>query len=154
MKTCLICQQDKPLDDFHPAPSRKDGRMPYCRLCDNERKRKWKQENPERHKAWRKEYMKEWRKKNPDKVKAQDRRVDLKRKYGLTVDQYDAILRKQGGVCAICGEHEGSVTMPVDHNHETGAVRGILCGPCNRGLGQFKDDPERLKKALRYLRRT
>lgn len=75
------------------------------------------------------------------------------RLYGLTPDQFDDLRQTQGDRCAICGgEWRGKSPVPhVDHDHATGAVRGLLCGPCNTGLGQFGDDIERLLAAVRYL---
>lgn len=78
-------------------------------------------------------------------------------KYRITTADYDALLLKQGGVCAICkGTDRDSRDnlMPVDHCHTTGAVRGILCGRCNLGLGMFGDRPEVLDRAAAYLRRA
>lgn len=79
-------------------------------------------------------------------------------KYGITSEQYDELLASQGGVCAICGQPERSksrnghlLKLAVDHDHETGTVRGLLCDRCNRGLGFFGDDPERLAAAIAYL---
>lgn len=69
------------------------------------------------------------------------------RKYGLTEEQYESLLAKQGWQCAICGGEPKS----VDHDHVTGEVRGVLCRPCNTGLGHFKDDPERLRRAATYI---
>ena len=77
----------------------------------------------------------------------------IRRTYGITLEEYDAKLEEQGGVCEICGkpdEVEGR-RMAIDHDHDTGAVRGLLCGTCNRGLGSFMDDIETLKKATAYL---
>jgi hypothetical protein len=73
--------------------------------------------------------------------------------YGLEPDDYHALLEAQGGGCAICGTPPNATrALAVDHDHETGAVRGILCGRCNPGLGHFKDDPLLLEKAAHYLR--
>jgi hypothetical protein len=87
----------------------------------------------------------------------EDRRArNLKRNYGLTIEQYDALLAQQSGRCAICGdrgENHNSKRLVVDHNHRTDAIRALLCLTCNLGLGGFKDDPERLKKAIEYLTR-
>jgi hypothetical protein len=80
--------------------------------------------------------------------------INRKRLYGIAAEEYDALLVAQGNRCAICGSPDwpGKDNRPhVDHNHETGQIRGLLCGPCNVGLGQFKDDPERLRAAIRYL---
>ena len=80
------------------------------------------------------------------------RRRKLERVYGISVEKFDAMLAAQGGKCAICSDE-----MPtrkgrhIDHNHVTGVVRAILCGPCNRGLGFFRDCPDRLRLAAAYI---
>lgn len=73
---------------------------------------------------------------------------DLKRRYGLTIEERAALLEKQGGVCAICFCDDPT---DVDHCHSTGKVRGILCRQCNTALGLFKDDTARLAQAVVYL---
>ena len=76
----------------------------------------------------------------------------LKRKYGITLEDYEEMVEAQLGVCAICAgpplnKGRGDVAMfDVDHNHDTGEVRALLCAMCNRGLGQFVDDPELLRR--------
>lgn len=83
-------------------------------------------------------------------------RHELKKKYGLTIEDYELMLNAQGGACAICGSDQVrgfGKRMAVDHCHDTGKVRGILCGNCNRGIGNFAHDPELLEAASRYLRR-
>lgn len=79
-----------------------------------------------------------------------NRETQLKR-YGLTPDGFDAMLAGQGGACAICSGQVTARGWHVDHCHETGTVRGILCHQCNVGLGHFKDDPVRLAAAIAYL---
>lgn len=82
----------------------------------------------------------------------------LRRKYGLTGDEYDALLDRQGGVCAICRQPErlmgrGRVRrLAVDHDHRTGKVRGLLCASCNTVLGQLRDDPEWAADFVRRMR--
>jgi hypothetical protein len=101
-----------------------------------------------------------WRKKSRDKLRKEDperwyriRRHDqLRRVFKIGLDDYEAILLKQDGKCAICGNNEGKASMPLDHDHKTGKIRGILCHWCNKGLGQFFDNPERLEQAAKYLR--
>lgn len=79
----------------------------------------------------------------------------LLRKYGITQDGYEQLLASQGGVCVICkSPPSGDRLMPVDHDHDTGAIRGILCHPCNIGLGMFRDNPETLAAAIEYLNIT
>lgn len=75
------------------------------------------------------------------------------RKYGLTLDAYNVILRKQGGVCAICSHPPRKSKLSVDHCHKTNVVRGLLCDACNSGLGYFKDEKQNLFKAIVYLSR-
>jgi Recombination endonuclease VII len=80
------------------------------------------------------------------------------RKYGLTVEQHEAMMLAQGNVCAICGEAanpdgvRAASRLHVDHNHVTGKVRGLLCNHCNRGLGFFRDSRELIEAAVAYLR--
>lgn len=73
---------------------------------------------------------------------------ELRKRYGLTLDEYEKL---SASGCAICGVSAGSRRLCVDHDHKTGKIRGILCGNCNSGLGRFKDDPELLRKAAQYL---
>jgi hypothetical protein len=76
----------------------------------------------------------------------------LVRQYGITPDDYQRLNDEQGGVCAICKrDQRDGKRLAVDHNHETGAVRGLLCAHCNMGLGQLGDTPEHLRAALAYL---
>jgi hypothetical protein len=75
----------------------------------------------------------------------------LVREYGITLAQRDELAAVQNGVCAICGGSDGE-DLHVDHCHASGAVRGLLCGPCNRALGLMQDDPARLLAAAAYLR--
>lgn len=77
---------------------------------------------------------------------------DIKRHYGMTVDQYHGLLNSQGGVCAICrGQNTNGRRYAVDHDHETGTVRGLLCSQCNVGLGMFRDSTSLLTEAISYL---
>lgn len=74
------------------------------------------------------------------------------RKAGLSREAYDALLERQDGKCAICGsDPNGQGRLHIDHDHNTGRARGLLCSNCNPGLGYFKDDPELLGRAARYL---
>lgn len=89
-----------------------------------------------------------------------ERDRQLMKSFGLTQDQYDQMLKDQNGGCAICGRPETSKSrtqkikaMSVDHDHETGAVRGLLCFECNTGIGKLGDSIERLEAAIRYLRK-
>lgn len=83
-----------------------------------------------------------------------ERRRIRKRLYGLTQDTYSAMFNRQNGRCVVCRLPESDLKrnlLVVDHDHETGTVRGLLCASCNTGLGNFKDSPGRLKDAAEYL---
>ena len=105
-----------------------------------------------------KEYMREWRKKARAENAEYYENSDLMKNYGVTRDWYYAKLAEQNGVCAICKNPETMVIrgklvkLAVDHNHETGAARGLLCTACNRGLGLMKDDAQILARAIEYLK--
>jgi hypothetical protein len=104
------------------------------------------------HKAYHQAHRNKWRVRAADKLK--DTR--LRRLYGITLAAYNELLQKQNGGCAICRAKEGDGGRPlyVDHNHTTGEIRGLLCGGCNRGLGHFQDDADRLGAAIYYLLKT
>ena len=82
------------------------------------------------------------------------RERDLKRRYGITQKQYQAMHDKQNGLCACCGSTcPSGKNLSVDHDHLTGQVRGLLCRPCNLGIGKLGDTAGALARALDYLRR-
>lgn len=100
--------------------------------------------------------MKGYRALHPDR----QRGYMIKCLYGITQEEFDALLESQGGVCAICGglppthDHAAIGQWNVDHDHDTGVVRGILCSACNIGIGKLGDSVERLEAAISYLRRA
>jgi hypothetical protein len=99
----------------------------------------------------KREYQRVWRANN----RLRSKHNDLKKNYGITLVEYDEMLERQHGCCAICGTPQEDCTgarLCIDHCHDSGAVRGLLCHPCNRALGLFKDDPTRLRVAIAYLK--
>jgi len=102
--------------------------------------RRWKAKDPERFAANHKKRNKIWRDAHPG--------YEAQRKYGLTFEQYNILVAKQKGLCAICGLAK---QLCIDHNHETNHTRGLLCRGCNASIGQLGDTVERLRAALRYL---
>jgi hypothetical protein len=96
-------------------------------------------------------YLADWRSKNQKKV----RELAWKR-YGIkfTIEEYNTLLDEQNHCCAICRRHVSELTkaLSLDHNHETGKTRGLLCHRCNLGIGKFEDDPEILQAATDYLK--
>jgi hypothetical protein len=88
--------------------------------------------------------------------RADRRRKGLWEKYKITLDEYQILYKKQNGVCAICskttnGRGKENNTLAVDHNHQTGKIRGLLCTNCNTGIGNLRDSVELLTKAIKYL---
>lgn len=84
------------------------------------------------------------------------RRWHLRVTFGISIEEYDAILASQGGVCAICLQppDRGRIRAHVDHDHATNRVRGILCGPCNQAIGLLKESVESIQRAADYLKRS
>jgi hypothetical protein len=76
------------------------------------------------------------------------RNYKLHEKYGIDESEFDRLLAEQGGLCAICRSQVGK---QVDHDHQTGAVRGILCLNCNAAMGAFHDNPAEIRAAIAYL---
>ncbi len=101
------------------------------------------------------EYAKLHRKRNPDMWRS----IRLKSEYGITLEDFNNLLRKQNYVCASCKNPEYAIDsktkqirrLAVDHCHSTGKIRGLLCTGCNSGLGHFHDSIEKLQLAILYL---
>jgi len=160
-KRCKRCGDLKPLDDFYANKGGREGTRPECKKCTlaskalrhalnpgpaRERTRKWQAENPERVRAKNAEYVADGRK------AISNRRSYLKRKYGITLEQYALMLALQGGVCAICGrEPNPNISLHVDHDHVTGAIRRLICFRCNQALGAFGENADLLRAAAAYL---
>jgi hypothetical protein len=123
-KWCADCATVRPLDDFVRTRATKSGFGSYCKSCHNLRG-----------------------KRALDKVGG-SRTYHLSRRYGITAGEAEFMLRAQAGVCAIC---QSAAATQVDHDHETSAVRALLCFNCNGGLGQFRDDPAVLRAAADYV---
>lgn len=147
-KVCRICGVEKPKEKFGRSTSCNDGRRWQCKACVCLHVT---QANPTR--IW----AEATKHKKASALKIRDAR--LRKEYGMTLDQYDALLAAQRHRCAICGttdpgftRHGTRANFHVDHDHVSGVVRGLLCFPCNKGLGMFKDNPEALMRAALYLR--
>lgn len=96
----------------------------------------------------------EWNKRNPEKTKLAYRRCMLKRRYGITLEEYEKMFAEQDGKCAICkGVCPTGRNLAVDHDHDTGKVRGLLCSRCNQGIGQLRNIAI-LQSAITYLKES
>lgn len=140
LKLCKKCGIEKPLSDFgisrKATATKNQSYRTYCRRCQSEDTQDWYR-----------------RPGNRERALANARRNNIKRWYGLTTEEYEELLARQDGGCAICSsrEHALEYRLAVDHDHITGQVRGLLCHRCNLGIGQFQDDIDLLKKAIKYL---
>ncbi len=140
MKTCSKCLITKSLQCFDYCKTGRDKHRCECKPCRSAKLQKWRLENL-------------------DKVRDQERRSGLKKKFNLSVEKYEYLHDQQNGVCKICKLKETAFAsnkmtakrLAVDHCHETGKIRGLLCSSCNTGLGKFKDNPDLLLAARRYI---
>jgi len=161
-KRCTKCGEFKPLSEFYPMRGMRDGHRNDCIDCNKaakrerharnprpyrERARQWAEENADRRAAYQAEYRQ-----RPE-VKRKARNAYFLRTYGVSADDVDDMMDAQNGRCAICGAKPSRLaSMHIDHDHEHGHLRGMLCLSCNQGLGQFRDDPALLLRAIVYLR--
>ncbi len=121
-----------------------------CDDCERARAREWHRKNPERSRA----AAAAWKAKNPDKCDVSKRKQQLA-VYGLTHAHYAAMLVAQNFSCGLCEKHvsDEKKRLAVDHDHETGKVRMLLCHNCNKALGLLRDDPALLRRAADYVER-
>lgn len=155
MKICSKCCEEKELTEFYKNMGR-------CKTCHNQMVRKWQVANPvkvvEARNRWRaeetnrtkeREASKTWQRNNKNQVKENRLKQQLKF-YGLTVEQYEEMNKNQNGFCYICGKLPNR-RLDVDHNHETGKVRKLLCSSCNTLIGLSGESIEVLTKIISYL---
>lgn len=134
-KRCPGCGKVKPADDFGRDQRTSTGLRTRCKRCVTDASLAWNRANP-------------------DKFRRNQRASVLRRRYGVSVDEYDAMLAAQDGVCAICQQLPYGTRLHVDHCHATFTVRGLLCFRCNTMLGHLDDDPALLHRAIEYLQRA
>lgn len=136
MKQCSECQERKIRQDFNRDRTTPDGYDYRCKSCNSIRTKKmWASPEGKR------------------KMQIRSKKYELKRNYGITLDEYNSILTKQNNSCAVCSTHKDAFKrdLDVDHCHKTGKVRGLLCVACNTALGLLKEDKERAIKLFQYL---
>jgi hypothetical protein len=147
-KRCTVCEIVKPIEQFSRNRRNRTGFQSRCRSCQKEGHRDYYVRNSETVIA----RTKLWATNNPEKVKILSRNRQRRRLYnGFTPEDFDRWMESQGGRCAGCGDEFGDTMPHIDHDHATGAVRGLLCGPCNKALGMALDSSKRLMGLARYL---
>ena len=132
MKTCSSCRESLGLSQFHKNKRQPGGRANNCKPCTST--------------LGAKDYQKNKRARTS---------AGLFRKYGITLDDYDRMADEQDHACALCLEPElvEDRRLAIDHDHETGRIRGLLCFKCNTALGRVADTESALKRLSDYLRR-
>lgn len=138
---CVTCGIRKPTSEFYKRADRKSGLSGSCKECTRERAARWYAENKDR--ASRSQAQ--WHARNRERQAHYKRR----RQYGITDAEYKRMREEQGDRCAICGKDRPLV---VDHCHDTGKVRGLLCNKCNSAIGYLGDDPTVIERAATYVR--
>jgi len=145
LHVCKGCNRELDASEFYWKTQKQTQRVykhsSFCRGCYQLSRR-----------AYQQSYMKTYSKPEYCPEKREESRV---KSYGLTLEDYDDLFESQGGGCAICGSKSPKTPRNgrfcIDHNHETGEIRGLLCAPCNRALGLFGDDPKTINRAVQYL---
>jgi hypothetical protein len=148
-KHCPKCDLDLPADEFNKSNKKRGGLQSYCRNCSSLTSNAWSAENSAH-------------------VKKRIRNQVIKKRFGLTPEEFNQLYLKQGGVCAICKRPEvkrdvkGNIRMlAVDHDHACcptkktcgKCIRGLLCDACNLAIGAMQDDPLRLQSAIEYVKK-
>lgn len=137
-KKCSVCSEEKLISSDFYTTKQKGRPHPtvsaMCKKCHNAKHRKKYLEESIEDRKKRQEWM---------------RRGHLSRKYGLTTEEFSAMILKQQNKCKIC---ECDLDDPqIDHDHDTGKIRGLLCRPCNMSLGLLKENPQTLRNMITYI---
>ena len=130
MKNCSKCREVKTMDQFAVYKGKPHCQCKSCQRSSNNA----------------------YRIKNPERARRMVANATLRRKYGITIEQYERMFVRQNGVCAICSRMSlNGRTLDVDHNHNTGQVRGLLCPKCNMAMGLLGENIDIFKKTIAYL---
>lgn len=150
-KICITCKNTKDLFEFPKRVGSKDGTRNECKKCYSERSSSWAKKNNYKYQTDRYNKLDEEKKKNITKEQRENnKKHKIFKKYGLTILQYNKMVKNQGNKCKICSENFEK-TPCIDHDHKTGRVRGLLCSKCNSLLGFAKDNIKILNNAIAYL---
>lgn len=164
---CTKCKEFKAREEFSTSTENNLGLFPHCKRCVSAHVKEWREKNYDRDKAKHAEY----RERNRERIRAVQKAryaapgtpkyfEHIRGTYGLTKDQYVAMLEAQQHCCVTCHcqfrerEARGKETPHVDHDHVTGKVRGLLCGHCNIALGGAKDNPDILRNLASYIEQS
>lgn len=174
MKTCLLCKAVHPAtaEFFYRNRKKRDGLTQYCKSCSDKKTARWrsapghpesraeemrKYRESENYQNWYKrnkelivQRSREWRANHAVHSRELEREARLRRKYGMTVENYNRMLLLQNFGCAACRRRPDE-ELVIDHDHRSGRVRGLLCRHCNTVLGLVFEDPENLSRLANYI---
>lgn len=143
IKRCYKCREVKQASEFFRSNDRADGLRGVCKVCQKAYFQSWSLPD----KAAANAKVKAWYHANKEKIAHRQR----KKVYGLEEEQYQAMFTRQGGNCLLCNKPPGKKPLAVDHNHETGKVRSLLCSNCNLALGLLRENPVLIRRAADYI---
>lgn len=129
----------------------KDGLFSDCKKCAKKRLKTYRDNISNKVKCNIRKYRNNYYNSTNGK---HNRNYHFKKNYGITLEEYNNILSKQNGKCAICELKQKKRNLSVDHCHITNKIRGLLCTNCNRGIGMLKEDISLLRKAIKYLNKN
>lgn len=142
MKYCPKCKTEKSVEEFAKHKARYDGKSSYCKKCNSNAYKLWANKNKQKVRDY---YA----------LLTSDEKYELylRKTYGIDIKQYNEMVKSQDYRCAICGLYQTEKRLlVVDHCHDTGVIRGLLCHNCNVALGNFKDNVQSLENAIDYLK--
>lgn len=145
-KICTRCNKEKPLSEFYKTKHNKVGVIAECKVCKRTyTMQRWQgiKSNPVLHE------------KEKERCRKNSRRWSLKEDYGLTIEDWNKLFKKQQGCCAICGKHQSEFeeVLCVDHRHSDDKVRGLLCRKCNMVLGLVDESNTIIQGMLEYVKK-
>ena len=154
-RPCIDCKEIKSFFEFYMR-SKNNGRpKSICKKCDNIRWGNYRSKDENKSKL--RKSGQNWSLKNSVRKAATSRSWYLKRDFGITLEEYNEMLRQQNEVCSICGRKERIKrfkNLAVDHDKVSGKIRGLLCNHCNTAIGKLDHSVELLQSAINYLTRT
>jgi hypothetical protein len=154
MKTCYRCKEVKDFSLFHKDKYKNDGYKSSCKCCLSLDHKKVYWSDPEARREKSRKYRQRLRKSNPQKLFLSNRSTKLKSSYGISLDEYDEMLKAQDYKCAVCGKEHLELQkkrLVVDHCHTSNKIRQLLCNNCNTALGLLKENIQVIEKLKNYI---
>lgn len=157
-KECNRCKEMLPAEDFYRLKASPDGLQYTCKACQSKYRSEVRDPDGSKGRQKSAEWKLSQKHSDPEGYARRQRSHNLMKLYGITVEVYEAMLEKQGGLCLCCGRPETALracgttqNLSVDHCHRNGHVRGLLCRSCNTALGMVDDNIDLLNRLIAYV---